>query len=69
MVFNKSLLSYLNESKDCDFEFGALEKLTKEKEVMVYKHKGSWECMDHERDVAHLNQLWEDKNAFWKLWD
>ena len=68
MVFNKSLLGYLSTDKNCDFEFGALEKLTKEKEVMVYKHKGNWECMDHERDVSHLNKLWEEDNAFWKLW-
>ena len=69
MVFNKSLLDYLSTDKNCDFEFGALEKLTKENEVMVYKHKGNWECMDHERDVTHLNNLWQGNNAFWKLWD
>ena len=66
MVFNKSLLSHLNE--DCDFEFDTLEKLAKKKEVMVYKHNGSWECMDHERDVIFLNKLWDSGNPFWKVW-
>ena len=68
MVFNKVLLDYLTEDENCDLEFGAIEKLTKLGEVMVYKHDGSWECMDHERDVAHLNTLWKDNKAFWKNW-
>ena len=66
MVFNRKLMDYLTE--DCDFEFGPLEKLAKSGDVMVYKHMGEWECMDHERDVVHLNKLWNEKKAFWKVW-
>ena len=65
MVFNKELFNYLNNRDDCDFEFGVLDKLSKEGNVMVYKHAGEWECMDHERDVEHLNRLWNNKKAFW----
>ena len=68
MVFNKNLLDYLTTDVDCDFESGPLEVLAKEGEVMVYKHSGSWECMDHERDVAHLNLLWDENRAFWRKW-
>jgi len=68
MVFNRKLLDYLTTDEDCDFEFGALERLATEGEVMVYKHDGLWECMDHERDVLHLNKLWSANNAFWKVW-
>lgn len=68
MVLNKNLLDYLTTEEQCDFEFGALEKLANEGEVMVYKHAGQWECMDHERDVVHLNKLWNGKKAFWKIW-
>ncbi|MBT4662581.1 MAG: glucose-1-phosphate cytidylyltransferase [Candidatus Marinimicrobia bacterium] len=69
MVFNRNLLDILTADEDCDFEFAALEKLAKEGEVMVYKHEGLWECMDHERDVAHLNKLWNENKAFWKIWE
>jgi glucose-1-phosphate cytidylyltransferase len=69
MVFNRNLLEFLTEDEDCDFEFNALEKLAQKGEVMVYKHEGQWECMDHERDVQHLNQLWNDGKAFWKKWE
>lgn len=68
MVFNKELLNYLSSDEDADFEFGPLEKLVGLGEVMVYKHKGHWECMDHERDVVYLNRLWNDNSAFWKKW-
>ena len=68
MVFNRDLLDYLTPDEDCDFEFNALEKLTKEGEAMVYKHDGSWECMDHERDVEYLNNLWVNNKSFWKVW-
>jgi glucose-1-phosphate cytidylyltransferase len=68
MVFNKELLGYLTENKNCDLENGVMEKLAQMGEVMVYKHEGSWECMDHERDVLHLNNLWTSNNAFWKIW-
>ncbi len=69
MVFNNNLLNYLTSDEDCDFEKGALDKLTEGGEVMVYKHLGNWECMDHERDVDHLNYLWNSNKAFWKQWE
>jgi len=68
MVFNKNLLDFLSTDEDADFEFGPLEKLVNLGEVMVYEHKGKWECMDHERDVIYLNKLWKENNAFWKKW-
>lgn len=68
MVFNKELMTYLTPAKDCDFEFGVLEELAKKGQVMVYEHKGFWECIDTERDLNHLNKLWSQGNASWKLW-
>ena len=68
MVFNKELLTYLNESENCDFESGPLENLVAKNQVMVYKHSGNWECVDNERDLNHLNKLWTNDNAFWKRW-
>ena len=69
MVFNKEMLNYLTSEVDCDFEFGPLEKLASEGEVMTYKHNGFWECADTVRDVNHLNKLWDTGNAQWKIWD
>jgi len=68
MVFNKKIFEYLSEDENCDFEFGALENLAKAGEIMVYKHTGAWDCVDHERDIHYLNKLWNEKKAFWKIW-
>lgn len=69
MVFEREMLDYLTTDENCDFEVGPLEKLSKQGKVMVYKHDGNWECMDHERDVKHLNKLWNEDKAFWKVWE
>ena len=68
MVFNKELLARLTPDKNCDFEFGVLEDLAKQGEIMVYEHKGFWECVDTERDLNHLNKLWNENKASWKVW-
>ena len=68
MVFNNTFLDYLRPDEDCDLERGAIEELSSKGQVMIYKHEGNWECMDHERDVKHLNNLWNKNNAFWKVW-
>ncbi len=68
MVFGIRLLDYLTTDENCDLEYGPFEVLAKEKQIMVYKHEGSWECVDTERDLLHLNKLWNDNKAFWKVW-
>ena len=69
MVFNKKMLDYLTIDVNCDFEFGPLEKLASESEVMTFKHNGFWECADTVRDVNHLNKHWETQKAQWKVWE
>jgi len=69
MVFSHGLLDYLSEDENCELESEVLEELATKNEVMVFKHDGPWECIDHERDLIHLNHLWNSGNAFWKTWD
>lgn len=66
-VFNREIFNYLSGERNCDFEFGPLEQLAKDGELMVYEHKTQWECMDTYRDMEHLNKLWENGKAFWKV--
>jgi len=69
MVFSKKLLDYLTPEENCDFEFGALEKLASEGQVMTYVHPGFWECVDTARDIEYLNKLWNTNRASWKIWE
>ena len=56
-------------ARDCDFEYGALEQVVEEGEMVVYQHKGFWACMDTLRDMEYLNGLWEENRAPWKIWE
>ena len=46
---------------NCSFEKEPLRHLTTDGELMVYKHKGFWQCMDTYRDLQLLNNLWAGK--------
>jgi glucose-1-phosphate cytidylyltransferase len=67
-VFSRKIFNYLNGDETCDLEMGALEQLTGEQQLMVFRHEGGWACMDTYRDTIYLNQLWENGQAFWKVW-
>jgi glucose-1-phosphate cytidylyltransferase len=69
IVFNKKLLKYLSTDENCDLEFGCFHELAKKGQMMVYKKAGAWECVDTERDLKHLNTIWNEGKAFWKVWD
>lgn len=42
--------------------------LVKDEQLMAYKHKGFWQCMDTLREKEKLEKLWAGGNAPWKLW-
>ncbi|MDP2624946.1 MAG: glucose-1-phosphate cytidylyltransferase [Candidatus Peregrinibacteria bacterium] len=67
-VFKKEILGHLSEEENCDLEYGVLEKLAHESQLMAYKHNGFWECMDTFRDMEYLNRLWNEGKAEWKIW-
>ncbi len=68
-VLKKEFLNYLTLDENCDFEFGALQKLSKDGQLRAYKHPGFWQCMDNVRDRDYLNKLWENDQAHWKVWE
>ena len=67
-VFNRKFFRYLSENYGCTLEREPLEKLTKEKELAIYPHKGFWQCMDTYRDYKYLKEMWESDKAPWKIW-
>ena len=67
-VFNRAILDYLTTDDACDLEVGPLEQIAKEGQLMVYKHRGFWACMDTLRDMEYLNKIWNDGQARWKIW-
>lgn len=68
MVMEPEVFQYLSEEEGCVLERKPLETLAREGELGIYKHSGFWQCMDTQRDRAHLEMLWGSGNAAWKNW-
>lgn len=68
MVMNRAIFDRVTEDDFCDLEYGPLERLAEEGDLMVYRHHGFWSCMDTLRDTEYLNKLWAEGRAGWKIW-
>ena len=67
-VFDKELFSYLDDSSSCDFEFGPLQEITKDRQLKAFHHSGFWQCMDNVRERDYLNELIKQNLAPWIIW-
>ena len=45
-----------------------LISLARDRQLMAFEHKGFWQPMDTLRDKLHLEKLWNEGNAPWKVW-
>jgi glucose-1-phosphate cytidylyltransferase len=45
-----------------------LNRLAEGGELMAFRHSGFWQPMDTLRDRTHLENLWSDGDAPWKVW-
>jgi glucose-1-phosphate cytidylyltransferase len=68
-IFNRAIFDYLTVDDSCDLEVGPLEKIVQDNQLMVYRHRGFWACMDTLRDMEYLNRLWDNGQAKWKTWE
>jgi glucose-1-phosphate cytidylyltransferase len=66
-VFTRGIFDYLTADDTCDLERGPLERLAEAGELKVYELPGDWACADTVRDVEHLNNLWAEGQAFWRV--
>ncbi|MBI9072773.1 MAG: glucose-1-phosphate cytidylyltransferase [Melioribacteraceae bacterium] len=65
----KRFLNYLDTSANCILENGPLEKASLDGEVMIYKHRDEWYCMDTYRDYLFLNDMWGKNKRPWAIWE
>ena len=64
-VLNKKVFSYINDNQDCIFEKEPLENLSKDGELMAFRHESFWHPVDTLRDKNYLNELYSKGNAPW----
>ncbi|NOT52321.1 MAG: glucose-1-phosphate cytidylyltransferase [Chitinophagaceae bacterium] len=68
-VLKHDVFKYLDgDMTDMMWEDEPLEKLTVDDQLVAYKHKGFWKCMDALRDKLELEALWQNNQAKWKIW-
>lgn len=67
-VFNHRVFEYLG-GDDYVLECEPLERLATEGQLMSYRHQGFFFAMDTYREYKHLNELWNNGKAPWKVWD
>ena len=51
------------------WEQGPLERLAKEGQLSAFKHTGFWQPMDSLRDKVKLEEMWDTREAPWKVWE
>ena len=68
MVLEPQIFDYLT-GDDCIFEREPMEKLASEHQLMSYKYKGFWQCMDNKREMDILQKLIQSGQAPWIKWD
>ena len=67
MVMNPQVLNYLKDDQTV-FEQDPMQRLASEGELMSFYHDGFWQCMDTQREMKKLEELWQSKQAPWKIW-
>jgi glucose-1-phosphate cytidylyltransferase len=67
MVLNPNAFDFID-GDGTVLEKEPLARLAERGELMAYKHKGFWQCMDTQRDRMRLEELWAAGRAPWKVW-
>lgn len=68
-VLSPEVFRYLDEDMDeVMWEDAPMEHLTRDGQLVAYKHRSFWKCMDALRDKIELEQLWKSNEAKWKNW-
>jgi len=66
-VLEPKIFDYI-EGDETMWEREPLENLSRDKQLVAYKNKGFWMCMDTLRDKRTLEALWNSGNPPWKIW-
>ena len=67
-VLSPKVLDYI-EGDGTGWEGAPLARLAKEGRLMAFHHNGFWQPMDTLRDKNHLEELWAEGKAPWKVWE
>ena len=66
-VLDPSVIDLIADSETI-WEREPLEQLAADRQLVAFPHEGFWQPMDTLRDKQHLESLWQEKCAPWKVW-
>ena len=66
-VFKKDLFNYINNGEELVNE--PFQRLIDRGELIAYKHDGFWASMDTFKDKQQLEELYQDGNPPWLVWN
>lgn len=67
-VLNPKVIDLISDDTTI-WERGPVESLSRDGELMAYRHLGFWHAMDTLRDKIQLEDLWAKNKAPWKVWE
>jgi glucose-1-phosphate cytidylyltransferase len=67
-VLSPKIIDYIADGDDAIWEQESLKNLAKDGNLAAFKHTDFWQPMDTLRDKTHLENLWHQNKAPWKIW-
>jgi glucose-1-phosphate cytidylyltransferase len=67
-VLEPGIFDYI-EGDHSQWEREPLEGLSRDGQLMAYRHSSFWQCMDTLRDKRLLEEYWATGKAPWKVWE
>ena len=65
-VLNKEVFDYIDSRENCIFERSPLQNLSRDGQLMAFKHEDFWHPMDTLRDKNYLNKICRNRKFIWK---
>ena len=66
-VFKREIFNFIGAGEELVRE--PFARLIQHHQLMAYRHRGYWACMDTFKDKAQLEQMLDRGEATWQVWD
>lgn len=67
-VLEPGVFDYID-GDDAEWSYDCLPRLAGDGQLMAYRHKSFWRCMDTAKETEALEQLWAEAAPPWKVWE
>ncbi len=64
-VLSREAFKYIDDNRDCILERKPLKRLTDDRQLAVYQHKGYWAAADTIKDLEVIEQELKNNTPFW----